>query len=70
MDLPDDKCNSTQHHVDWNGEEIGQLHVVLHQTHQGFIAVATVVHDGVVEVTLQKPKGHNSHLVSREDFFN
>lgn len=52
MDLPDDKYNSTQHHVDSNGEEIGQLHVVFHLTHQSFIAVAAIVHDGVVEVTL------------------
>lgn len=56
MDWPEDKSNSTQNHVDYNGEEIGQLHVVLHQTHQGFIAVATVVHDCVVEVTLDNPK--------------
>lgn len=53
---PEDECNSTQHHVDCNGEEVGQLHVVLHRTHQGSIAVAAVVHDGVVEVTLEKPQ--------------
>lgn len=56
MNLPHDKCNPTQHHVDRNGKEIGQLHVVLHLTHQSFIAVAAVVHDCVVEVTLQKAK--------------
>lgn len=56
IDWPEYECNTTQHHVECNGEEIGQLHVVLHQTHQGFIAVATIVHDGGVEVTLEKPK--------------
>lgn len=53
MHLPEDESNSTQNHVDWNGKEIGELHVIAPRTHQSFIAVAAVVHDGVVEVTLQ-----------------
>lgn len=53
MRLPEYENNGTQNHVDWNGKEIGELHVILPQTQQGFIAIAAVVHDGVVEVTLQ-----------------
>lgn len=53
---PDDEYKSTQHHVDWNGEEIGQLQIIPHHTGRGFIAVAAVVHDRVGKVTLQKWK--------------
>lgn len=53
MHLPEDEHDATQNHVEGNGKEIGQLHVILPQTHQSFIAVAAVVHDSVVEVTLQ-----------------
>lgn len=49
---PEYECNSTQHHVSGNGEEVGQLHVVVRQANQGFVAVAAVVHDGEVKVTL------------------
>lgn len=53
MHLPEDEHNATQNHVDGNGKEIGELHVIPPQTHQSFIAVAAIVHDSVVEVTLQ-----------------
>lgn len=53
---PEYKCYPTKYHVERNGEEVGYLHVVVHQTHQGFIAVAAVIHDSVVEVALEKPK--------------
>lgn len=53
---PKNEHDSTQHHVDSNGEEIGQLQVVIHQTSKSFITVGTVVHNSIVEVTLKNTK--------------
>lgn len=58
---PKNEHNSTQHHVDSNGEEIGQLQVVIHQTPKSFITVATIVHNSIVEVTLKNTKYVISH---------
>lgn len=67
---PEYEHNSTQHHVSGNGEEVGQLHVVVHQAGQGFIAVAAVVHDGEVKVTLhththRHTQSHKKHNIKQ-----
>lgn len=66
MRVPEDKNDATQNHVDGNGKEIGELHVILSQTHQSFIAVAAVVHDGVVEVTLQDRRRMLTAIIKRQ----
>lgn len=65
MHLPEDENNATQNHVDWNGKEIGELHIILPQTQQGFITIAAVVHDGVVEVTLQNRRRIPMTIIKR-----